>query len=534
MIFESLDQIKELINEPANPCMDKARHEHKRLNMLVNGEGVDEYIESYDGYESTDQKNLKKKVAKSTKHLFSALLRPFDKVFTSQGGSLVIDLPDAQKAQFKDTLSAIRYGQSFTNWMRTNWKNKFITDPNGLIFYEVMDGETYPTYKAITSIHDYTLSGNTPEYVISKSHKEDDGWEYYRVMDDAVDMVVRVKGEVIEEVDSYPNYWGYIPAHTCSDISDPNYEKKISPIDGVSEVAMEYLRDMTIHSVYKFLHGFPVFWRYTEDCPVCDGMRKIDGATCTYCSGTGKKLTRDVSEMVGLEPPAEGEASITPPAGYVQPDLATWQQQIDELDWLYTAMHFALWGTHTREEATAETATGRFIDTQPVNDRLNEFADSTESVMNAGINTIGGFYFPNWRGATYAVGRRFQIESQDALIERYQQGRKEGLPQHTLNALMVQVYQTMYENQPLQLAKMTKLMHIEPFLHMTPEQVNDLNVPRDDYLAKIYFAEWAESLSEQDIVFTSNEALKTQLITYIKTKQDEGITNPGVPGVEKS
>ena len=335
MTFENLAQILILIKEPKNKVLPKMVSYHNKLNMLVNGVGVDAYLEKIEGYENKGQKELRTKVAMSTKHVLTALIRGFDKVFTARGGSAYYSLSPNQEAAFKEVLNDIVSGQSFKGWLRHTWMNKYITDPNGLVYFEVSDDWTYPTYKSITSILDYMVNGTRPEYIIFKSHKQDEGGEYYRVVDDTFDRIVRVRGQDIIEVEdeTYENHWGYVPALTCSDIPDPNFDMKLSPIDGVVELAMEYLRDMSIHSIYKFLHGYPVCWRYVEDCRFCDGTGKCDGEDCTRCDGIGKRLSKDVSDVLGLEFPREGETTITPPAGYISPDLGTWQEQREEMKW---------------------------------------------------------------------------------------------------------------------------------------------------------------------------------------------------------
>lgn len=533
MTFETLEEILQLIEKPQNKLLPEMVKQHNVLNMLVNGVGVDNYLEKIEGYENDNQRVLRKKVAKSTKHIFTAILRSFDKVFTSRGGSTFIDLPEGQQAQMKDILANILYGQSLQDWMRTNWKNKFITDPNGLVYFEVEDDQTYPTYKSITSILDYKVDGIRPEYVIFKSHKEDDTGQYYRVVDDTFDRMVLVKDKSITEVtdETFINYFGFVPAVTCSDITDPNYDMKQSPIDGVTELALEYLRDMSIHSIYKFLHGYPIFWRLVSDCPVCKGTKMFNGKVCYACGGTGKKLTKDVSDIIGIEIPRGDEQMITPPAGYISPDIAAWTEQRNELDWLYAAMNFAIWGTHNRDEAKNETATGRWIDTQPVNDRLNEFADTAEGIMTEGVNAIGIFHFPNWKPAQVAIGRRFQIEPPDVLMKNYTEARIKGLPEHTLTYMLMQYYQTEFAAQPVQLAKITKLMKVEPFVHYTAFQLKDMNVPAEDYKAKLFFTEWAETLPEQSVIFEDEQKLRTELYTYIKNKNNEGSQNSGVQGL---
>ena len=162
---------------------------------------------------------------------------------------------------------------------------------------------------------------------------------------------------------------------------------------------------------------------------------------------------------------------------------------------------------------------------------MNEFADTAEGIMTEGVNAIGIFHFPNWKPAQVAIGRRFQIEPPDVLMKNYTEARIKGLPEHTLTYMLMQYYQTEFAAQPVQLAKITKLMKVEPFVHYTAFQLKDMSVPAEDYKAKLFFTEWAETLPEQSVIFEDEQKLRTELYTYIKNKNNEGSQNSGVQGL---
>ena len=69
-------------------------------------------------------------------------------------------------------------------------------------------------------------------------------------------------------------------------------------------------------------------------------------------------------------------------------------------------------------------------------------------------------------------------------------------------------------------------MKVEPFIHYSIDQIKDMNIPREDYLGKVYFAEWSQSIDQDKILFEDAERLRQELIKYIQTKdgsQDEGV-----------
>ena len=535
MVLE-FDQIKSFIEKP--PHQDdilQLRKQHSKLLMHVDGIGVQQYLAQIEGYENKEQRELREKFAKSNKHVFGRLLRPVDKIFSAKGGSTFFNLPDKSRSSFDNTLQNIKNGQSLRIWLKKNWKPKFFTDANGLIFIEVdQDGNAYPTYKCIKSILDYQLNGIIPEYVIfEKSSKEElksmgiekeDGVDYHRVVDDDWDYLIRRQDDEFQVVKdhTYINHFQTVPAVVCSDIPNANSNYYVSPISEAIELADEYLIDQSIHTIYKFKHGFPLFWQYVKDCPECDGTGMKEGEKCPMCKGSGKKLKSDVSDIIGLELPEADETPIAPNvAGYVQPSIEVSREQREEMEYIYRGMHFLIWGTHSKEEEGNETATGRFIDVQPVNDRLNEFSDTAENIEKALVDMFGYFYHESaYKGSSVNYGRRYMIEPPDMILKKYLEARKEKASASTLNHLYMQYLQTEFENQMMEMALYTKLMKVEPFFHQSMTELKELElVGLSDIYGKIYFNEWLNTFSNQnDIIFTPVNGLKDQLKTFIEEK----------------
>jgi len=533
MILE-LNQIKELIKKPKNgDLISSAIDLNSKLAMHVNGVGTEEYIEELSGIESAQEKELRARLVRSNKGIFSTLLRPFDRVFSAGGGSVFYDVPDVNT--FTNYLSDLNNGMGLRPWLKKRWKNKFIVDPNGVLLIENdSEGNPEPTYKAITTIHDYCQKGIHLDYIIfvpfGKGDKSfdaydlKDGKNYYRVIDDEKDIIVESEGDYAMIVDelTIKVEIGMVPAVLCSDILDNESNGKASPIQDVIDIADEYLRDTSIHSVYKILHSYPVFWAYLPECTHCDGTGKVQGEneqdhTCPKCHGYKKDLRKDVSKIYALDPPNPDESSIAPPAGYVQPDVSSWTEQRTELDWLQRLMHFAMWGTHTREQATNETATGRYIDSQPVNDRLDDVSETAENIETALTDIIGWIlYAQRYKGSSIGLGRRYMIESPEAIWKRYETARTNGAPLATLDYMLLQFYESEFKSQPMRYQVFEKLIYVEPFVHIKMEDIDGLPVEPQEKLKKYYFSEWLGTMEEGEILMTDTEKLRISLTDYVK------------------
>ena len=532
MIFGNIEgvsveeQIAQLIDKPINgDNIRLATKHHKKLNMHVNGVGVVAYLDKIEKYETQAKLELRQQVARSNRAIFSSLLRPFDKVFSAKGGSTDYLLKGAAEKNMIEKMDNVADGLSMRKWVENKWTNKFVTDPNGIIFIEVDGVKAYPTYKAITVIHDYVMKDGTGfEYLIlepDKYHWMKDGSTYYRVVDDKWDYMIEYKGQTVTILwdYTYVNRFGEVPARTNSDLFDPTNDIKASPIDASIELADEYLRDTSIHSIYKFLHGYPIFWAYLPDCPICNGTGKVEGKPCSVCSATGKKLKKDVSDIVSLTIPEGDEQKVSPDvAGYVAPDLPTWSQQVEELNWLYRGLEFTIWGVYTRDTTGERTAFETAIDAQPINDRLNKFTDSAEMVERWAVKMIGRYYSSNYTGASINYGRRFLIEPADMILNKLGEAIAKGLPETTTMYYQKQYYHTEFANNTRQLAKYLKLIDVEPWPFQSIKEVKEMELSDEDYLRKVYYQEWLASLTEEEILTTDKNKLVEKLTNYVKDK----------------
>ena len=219
-----------------------------------------------------------------------------------------------------------------------------------------------------------------------------------------------------------------------------------------------------------------------------------------------------------LRNPTEDQPGApTPPAGYVQPDIATMEAQRTELDWTFDKMFFSLWGA-TTERAENETATGRFIDAQPVNNQLTSLSDMAEDVEKILIDLMGAFYTPGLYKADETVllyGKRFMIETPDQIWNKYLKAKTDKAPEATKTLLLEQFYESEFQNDPYSFEYYSRLIALEPFVHNTVDEVNGWAFASDsDKQAKIYFQQWLDTKSKADIVSTDIEKLRQELKVY--------------------
>ena len=534
MLLEDITKII-LSDEPG--WISEVKKYTKVLNVHINGKNVAEHLNQIEIYENPTQFELRKKFATSNKNTFSNLLRPVDKVFHANGGSRIVKTKtETSEKKLKEKIKNLTKGYSVRKFVSNLQSNKYYSDPSGLVFFEWENGEAYPTFKSILSIRNYETDGRKVQWVLFEPKKrlKPDGSEYpgefYRFVDEAKDYIFHVVDKKIRIIEDevYSNPWGYVPAFVNSDILNSDLDYHISPVDSIIELAEHYLRTTSVKNIYEFLHGYPIFWAYVQKCRVCDGTGLYNTEPCSACGGDGHTFKKDVSDVIKLMPPeSDADPQIAPNvAGYVQPDLSTWEQQRTELDWLWQLMQFTMWGT-TSEQADNETATAAFLDVQPVNDRLNLFADAFENTEKLIIDIVGDFYAnSNYEGVSVNYGRRFLMESPDKIWDKYQKARKDGAPQITLNYLLKQYYQSEFQTDIESLIRAEKGIMIEPFIHYPASVIIGWNLPQLDIIKKQYFDDWWKNVDDNEIIMTDIETLKQKFENYAKQKAQ------GVPGEE--
>ena len=93
--------------------------------------------------------------------------------------------------------------------------------------------------------------------------------------------------------------------------------------------------------------------------------------------------------------PEADEVAVAPNvAGYITPDLETWDKFTEELQQLEDLMTLTHWGSIVNTEAV-QTATETVIDTQPTIQRLNKYSDVAENMEKQLTEMIANHLFPN-------------------------------------------------------------------------------------------------------------------------------------------
>lgn len=544
------DEIISLIEKGTSDKIRLSRKRSKKVNMHVTGLKVKEYLEDLDDYETAGQKLLREKLVKSNRSLFSFILRPTDKIFTAKGGSINYNLRQDRVSFLKDSISDISDGVDIKKFLKKVVRSQYIIDPNGILFIDISPEGLLETHVINTSqILWYSNKGNKIKGIIfepytldednKKVRKKEGSVEfnrgnqkkYYRVIDENSDRIYVKEGNTITEdkSQSLPNFFKFVPAIILGDEKNPNLDIFESIIDPLIEDADEMLRDISVKTVHKLAHAYPRYWSYEQACIRCNGEGQIvldkeaeppTYQECTSCGGDGVKKRSSPSDEIVLPVPGDGDTVIAPDvAGFSSPDLETAKFYESMMDKARNMMFQAMWGTTHEQGGKRETATGRFLDSQPVQDRLRDISNTFEGLHKFLLDAYGKVLLNNINyESSVSYGTRYILDSPDDILDKYIEVSRESVSEITHLDLRNRYYEAEYETDSVELLKRKKLSRIEPFPTMKPIDIVDLGLPEDDVKRKMYFSTWIGTLSDAQVIFLPDKRLLELLDQFIKEK----------------
>lgn len=559
MILTLADILPILKSNPVQATLDEARKQATLLNMHITGQGLKDAVTGMDYFEDEQKKNIRQTYARSNKDIMGRLHRPIDKTFRAKGGSTVYNMPQAKIQDFAAYLNTIRNGMSLRKWIQMVALPAFQIDPMGLIFMEIETNrdennqlQPYPTYKSTNDIFSYKMNGRKLEYVIfsvtletaktimnggspqvlnpgndrlTRLQEKKSTW--YRVVDDAQDRIVEYNNETVEELteNTLPNYFKEVPALIISDIVAFNSDTFLSPDDLVVELMNDYLTDCSVFNIWKKLHGFPKQWRIRSVCSSCMGHRMISGRECPDCNGTGYRQTSTPRDETVVPLPEDGGKLPAAFSGFSTPDIDGADMMTSEMVRIFVMAFETLWGTQPQQSTSGpggpdKSATEAVMDVQAMNERLHDFREWGQVIETFIIDKCGSVQYPGeYKGVANNWGSRYVVEGADVIWDKYKTARSSGAPQATLDGLLRDYYESRYANSPMDLEKALKMMQVEPWTHLTIQQVQLLSsATQQDKLMKTYFSEWSSTVMDMEIIGKPAETLRALLLTYCLQK----------------
>lgn len=539
MIYQE-DEVLKLLkkhSEKTDEWVKHAREESRTLKALVNGEDFhEELIERIEHLESQERAEVRRKYSKDIRDLFARVMKKRQNVFDANGGSESLEIEsDAIREAFYNRISSFKANKSLYNYLAENYFQLADVDPNGIIFLEYKDlGQNnfklYPVYKSIDYIRYYEDDGQLVDYLIFEPKVEEQtGAKIWRFVDDAKDYtVIEIQGNfVIDREKTFEHPFGQVPCLILSEKRKIGSKQRISPINDITELAKDYARDKSVLTIYKFQKGAPLHWRYgSTKCKTCNGLGKTGDAPCASCDGKGTPRKVDVSDVNLIPIPKDGQPFLADKiGGFISPDLDTWKQYKEDLRDAENLIEDTIWGTDRTHQSdyNNETATGRFIDIQPITNTLNSYSDVVQYIYNTLANWTLNFV-DQTKDKTQQVyhrafGRNYIIESPNTLLTKYGEAKKSGDNNTILDKLLDEIILSKYKSDPKMQAKMLKKARVEPYVHLSPKEVFDFFGAVEANKKVLFNTFWQDADKEKtadelradfDVYFNANNRIGTQ------------------------
>lgn len=501
VVFNNADEAAEFIrrNQKVKPWVGKSREYSTKLRALVEGKGFDELLLKIEHIESTKRAEVRKKYSKDIRSLFQRLTNTRSNVFQANGGSVEIkSISDKLKEQISEVLTEFKGQKSIHQYLSENLFQLSDIDPSGLIYIEYKSDNTelqdiYPTYKSIQDIRYYEADGQAVKVVLFEPKQIPNG-VIWRLVDSEREWFIKQVGLSYTETDkSFDHPFGDVPAVVLSEKVETGSKSRLSWLNKVIPDAEMYALKTSVRTIYEIQKGFPKHWQIDTKHRSEQGLQRTGRDKDASPDLKGVLLNNDVSDLIKIPKPRSGDPVIKDYAGYISPDIDYLEYSTNSIQELEEQMATTLWGTtKEKNQKGDETATGRYIDLQPVHNELNNLTNIAEYVQN----TLARFVIKaldrtknDDNKYVYVAGRRFLIESVDTVLERYDKSRKDNLPSAILDKLLEEWVLTKYKTDPSMQDQMMKKIRIEPYVHWDIMTVNTLFGAAEAY-QKVLFNDW--------------------------------------------
>ena len=474
-VFKTLFRFPVVTNEVLAVCYDKLSRIFEGRNPAFSYQFTS--TEQRDDWEWYRQEKLGEPVVWSTKG--------WDFFKTQINSVLIVDVPVEQDA-------ADRYPQPYFYWLPIRDVIDFRADPSTgemkyIIFRQdgdkiaAFDDEYYRVFSAkngtigellMENRHDIgycparffwnePLSLDKPDIKASPVTKELDRLDWY--------LFYAISKRHLDTYGSYPIYWGY--EQSCDFHNDETGDY----CDG------GFLKDKKGH------------WQYDNNgllmpCPVCS-RKRITGA----------------GSFVEVPVPTEGQPDLREPVGMLSIDRKSLDYNHEEEERLRTDIITAIVGTNeqitTRDALNEQQILANFESQSTVLQRVKKGFEAAQKFVDDTCCRLR--YGSAFLGSSISYGTEFYLFTSDELRERYKTAKEAGMSEADLDALLQQIIETEYRHNPQQMQRMIILGDLEPYRHLTRDEVLQLYekglVTTEELMVKLNFADFIRRFERENM-----------------------------------
>ena len=368
---------------------------------------------------------------------------------------LVIDLPKVQKSTKPEPYYYILDIESVIDYDYDNQKGvfewvMFRTDENELAFFDAYSVRVFKTrekspfqieslvhegihnlgYTPVTSVLRDSIDLDTKEFKVSPLTKELSNLDWY--------LFQLFSKRQLDLYAAYPIYSGY--ARDC------DYESSAARCDG------------------GFLRG-------NEGNYMIDGSGEL--AKCPACKS---KIPNGAGSYIEIPmPDGENIPDLRNPITITPADIDSLKYNVDESERLRNAIFTSVTGigggtgviqkasvTSSQVEASFDSKTSVINDMKVTIEALKKFTTDTICRLRYGSTYLS---------CSHDLGNEFYLKTTEDLYKKYKTAKENGASEAELEMINEQIVEVEHKNNPLQLQRIYILKHLEPYRHLSVDEV---------------------------------------------------------------
>lgn len=427
--------------------------------------------------------------------------RELERVFYSRNASSSYQFTDSELAE-----DWARYRKSKLNepevWKTIGWK-KMQVSPNSILVVDLPQvqasiwPEPYFYWLEIDAVIDYK---------VLESDKNQFEWLIFKQPENRIavfdDMSIRVyqlndKLEIQSLISEAQHNLGYCPARFfwSEQLNEKNKDLKKNPV--TKELShLDWYLFFAISKQHLDLYApYPIYSAYEADCDFennetgdyCDGgfLRNAKGeykilndGTVERCPCCSEKRIAGPGSFLEIPIPSqtEGIADMRNPIQITTIDRESLDYNVDECERLKDEIVISVVGTGgtvSEKEAINETqVTANFESKTSV---LNALKTNFEQAQKFVEDTVCKLRYGNaFISSSINWGTEFYVFTVTELYAKYKQAKDNGASDSELDAIVQQILEVEYRNNPLVLQRMLILKQLEPYPHKTLNEVIQL------------------------------------------------------------
>ena len=386
-------------------------------------------------------------------------------------------------------------------------------------------------------------------------------WIIFRQDDDRIaafdDEYLRIfrgdKGEVGELLKEQRHDLGYCPARFFwnEPISLDKPDIKASPVTKELD-RLDWYLFFAISKRHLDTYGsYPIYWGYEQSCDFhndetgdyCDGGFLKDkhghwhydnNGLLMQCPVCGQKRITGAGSFVEIPVPdaSQNQPDLSNPVGMLAIDRKSLDYNHEEEERLRTDIITAIVGTNeeitTRDALNEQQIRANFESQSTVLQRVKKGFEAAQKWVDDTCCRLR--YGDSFIQSSINYGTEFYLFTSDELRERYKKAKEAGMSEADLDALLQQIIETEYRHNPQQMQRMIILSDLEPYRHLTRNEVQALYeknlVSIEELMIKLNFADFIRRFERENmniISFGENidyqkkiDTIKERLMDYAR------------------